>query len=81
LLLDEPFQGLDPESRAALRCKFRELIATRSVRAVMTTHDLAEADAIADHTPMLGGLGDCVLRRNRAEPSPPVVQADPCPTK
>lgn len=64
LLLDEPFQGLDAATRESLYKKLLELIADRSVRAVIATHDLEEAAIMADHTLVLRGPGDCCLSRN-----------------
>jgi NitT/TauT family transport system ATP-binding protein len=61
LLLDEPFQGLDGVSRDSLCSKLMELIAKRNVRAVISTHDLQEAAAVADHTLVLRGPGDFSL--------------------
>jgi NitT/TauT family transport system ATP-binding protein len=64
LLLDEPFKELDASTRESLYGKFRELIAHRSVRAVIATHDLEEAATMADHTLVLRGPGDCALSHN-----------------
>lgn len=48
LFLDEPTAGVDPEGRIAVR----EIIATqrdRGICVILTTHELAEAERLADH--------------------------------
>ncbi len=45
LLLDEPTSNLDPRSKEEVGRTLRELAASRTV--LMTTHDLAEAEALA----------------------------------
>ena len=45
LLLDEPTSNLDPRSKEEVGHALRELATTRTV--LMTTHDLAEAEALA----------------------------------
>ena len=47
LLLDEPFSALDPDLRADLRAEFAQRIAEHGMRAVLVTHDEAEARAMA----------------------------------
>ncbi len=52
LVLDEPTTGLDAGSRRALWAIVRSLLG-RGRAVVLTTHDLAEADALADRVVML----------------------------
>ena len=47
LLLDEPFSALDADLRADLRAEFAHRIAEHGMRAVLVTHDEAEARAMA----------------------------------
>lgn len=47
VFLDEPCAGLDPQARAVVHEFIRELAAA-SVAVVLTTHDLAEAEELAD---------------------------------
>jgi daunorubicin resistance ABC transporter ATP-binding subunit len=48
LILDEPTTGLDPRSRQVVWTTIRELVAT-GVTLFLTTQQLEEADALADH--------------------------------
>lgn len=47
LLLDEPFSALDADLRADLRAEFAERIREHGMRALLVTHDEAEARAMA----------------------------------
>ena len=47
LLLDEPFSALDAEMRDSLRAEFTQRIAEHGMRAVLVTHDEAEARTMA----------------------------------
>ena len=47
LFLDEPSTGLDPHSRAELLDNVRE-VREAGTTVVLSTHDLAEADAVCD---------------------------------
>jgi ABC-type Fe3+/spermidine/putrescine transport system ATPase subunit len=47
LLLDEPFSALDAELRVSLREEFAHHIAEHGMRALLVTHDEAEARAMA----------------------------------
>ena len=49
LLLDEPFNGLDPQAAAELRAVIADL-AARGVAVLVSTHGLATADRIADRS-------------------------------
>lgn len=48
LLLDEPFSALDAELRVGLREEFARHIAEHGMRAMLVTHDEAEARAMAN---------------------------------
>ncbi len=48
LLLDEPFTGLDPATRAEMLHLVRELTTQHSLHTIMVTHEQADCDAIAD---------------------------------
>jgi thiamine transport system ATP-binding protein len=50
LLLDEPLTGLDPELHDRLAADLAALLRRTGTTALMVTHDLAEAAAIADRT-------------------------------
>jgi ABC-type sulfate/molybdate transport systems ATPase subunit len=53
LLLDEPYTGLDVSLRRTLTDLVGSLVAERSVPAVLVTHELADAQAFADHLAVL----------------------------
>jgi len=59
LLLDEPFGALDAITRADLQESFRAQRRSRRITAVLVTHDLREASALADRI--------AVLRHGRIE--------------
>ena len=48
LLLDEPFTGLDPATRAEMLHLVRELTTRHQLHTLMVTHEQADCDAIAD---------------------------------
>jgi ABC-2 type transport system ATP-binding protein len=48
VILDEPMQGLDPESRRLLRTLIHEMAHTRQAVVVVSTHDIDEAEQMAD---------------------------------
>ena len=48
LLLDEPFTGLDPDTRAEMLHLVRELTTQHRLHTIMVTHEQADCDAIAD---------------------------------
>jgi ABC-2 type transport system ATP-binding protein len=73
LLLDEPTTGLDPRSKLEVQEFVREIRAGHDATILLCTHDLAEAEALADRVGILdGGELLCldtvpeVLRRYRA---------------
>ena len=55
LLLDEPFSALDAPTREALVAEFASLRSRLEMPAVLVTHDVAEAYALADHLLVLEG--------------------------
>jgi ABC-type Fe3+/spermidine/putrescine transport system ATPase subunit len=57
LLLDEPFSALDAEMRDSLRAEFAQRIAEHGMRAVLVTHDEAEARTMASAAWRLQGGG------------------------
>ncbi len=48
LLLDEPFTGLDPATRAEMLRLVRELTTQHRLHTIMVTHEQADCDAIAN---------------------------------
>ena len=48
LLLDEPFSGVDPLTRADIHDQFLELMGAESTTVVLVTHDMAEATVLAE---------------------------------
>jgi len=53
LLLDEPTTGLDPRSKLEVQDFIRELQASHDSTILLCTHDLAEAEALADRVGIL----------------------------
>jgi ABC-2 type transport system ATP-binding protein len=53
LLLDEPTTGLDPRSKLEVQNFIRELQASHDSTILLCTHDLAEAEALADRVGIL----------------------------
>ncbi len=53
LLLDEPTTGLDPRSKLEVQDFIRELRATHDATILLCTHDLAEAEVLADRVGIL----------------------------
>ena len=54
LLLDEPTAGLDPEARLVVRARI-EAERERGVAVLLTTHELADAERLADRIAILAG--------------------------
>jgi ABC-2 type transport system ATP-binding protein len=65
VVLDEPTTGLDPESRRTVRELIRNLVASGAA-VVLTTHDLAEAEQLADRIAVMRA-GRIVLTGTPAE--------------
>ncbi|GEO82314.1 ABC transporter ATP-binding protein [Pararhodospirillum oryzae] len=55
LLLDEPFNALDPARRRDLQDLVRREVTARQVTAVFVTHDLGEALRVSDHVAVMAG--------------------------
>jgi ABC-2 type transport system ATP-binding protein len=55
LLLDEPTTGLDPRSKLEVQEFVREIRAGHDATILLCTHDLAEAEALADRVGILDG--------------------------
>jgi ABC-2 type transport system ATP-binding protein len=53
LLLDEPTTGLDPRSRREVQEFIREVRATHDTTTVLCTHDMREAETLADRVGIL----------------------------
>ncbi len=53
LLLDEPTTGLDPRSKREVQALIEELRATHDATIILTTHDMAEAEALCDRIAIL----------------------------
>ena len=72
LVLDEPFQGLDPASRADLVGLLNQLHRLHGVTLVIATHDVNVVKAMADQVYVLAGRGEIV-----AQGTPEEVFRDP----
>ena len=57
LLLDEPFVSLDPEAADTARHVFLQTWRAQAAGALLVTHDMAEAAALADRILLLSGEG------------------------
>ncbi|WP_245530277.1 ABC transporter ATP-binding protein [Cellulomonas flavigena] len=55
LILDEPTAGLDPVARRAFHELVHDVVDTDGTTVLMTTHDLAEAETVADRILLLVG--------------------------
>jgi ABC-2 type transport system ATP-binding protein len=55
LLLDEPTTGLDPRSKREVQAFIRSVRATHDTTTLLCTHDMAEAEALADRVGILDG--------------------------
>jgi len=55
LLLDEPFGALDPITRSQLQQEFRAVTTRLGKTAIFVTHDLREAERVADRMALLTG--------------------------
>lgn len=53
LLLDEPFSGVDPVNRKDIHDHFRRSVADKTLTVVLVTHDLIEAERLADEIVVL----------------------------
>jgi cobalt/nickel transport system ATP-binding protein len=67
LVLDEPFEGLDPASRAGLITLLARLTEERQLTIVMSTHDIDTVPEFADYAYVLQPGGRIVLKGTPAE--------------
>ena len=67
LVLDEPFEGLDPASRVGLVALIERLARARGTTIVMSTHDIDSVHELADYAYVLKPGGEIALRGTPAE--------------
>ena len=67
LVLDEPFEGLDPAARVALVALIERLARERGVTVVMSTHDIDSVHELADYAYVLQPGGEIALRGTPAQ--------------
>jgi sulfonate transport system ATP-binding protein len=67
LLLDEPFASLDALRRIELRTAVREILAMTRASAILVTHDVDDAFALADRIVVLGGAPAEIVYAARAD--------------
>jgi cobalt/nickel transport system ATP-binding protein len=67
LVLDEPFEGLDPMSRAGLIALLARLADERGLTIVMSTHDIDTVPEFADYAYVLQPGGNIALKGTPAE--------------
>jgi len=72
LLLDEPFTGLDPELRRAIRRTLETLLAASGAAALHVTHDIGDIPAATSRILRLTAAGPC-FEPPGMEPAPAVV--------
>src|SRR5207247_1035014 len=84
LVLDEPFEGLDPASRSDLVALLNRLHQEHGVTLVIATHDVNVVPAVADMVyvllpaPERSGAAEPPARAKRAEePAPAAPAAEP----
>lgn len=65
LLLDEPFSGVDPVNRKDIHDHFRRSVSDKTLTVVLVTHDLVEAERLADEIVVL--LDGQIAARGSAE--------------
>jgi ABC-2 type transport system ATP-binding protein len=53
LLLDEPLDGLDPAGQVTFRATLRSLVDVQGKTVIVSSHDLADIEALADHVIVL----------------------------
>jgi molybdate transport system ATP-binding protein len=76
LLLDEPLAAIDAEQRPAVRSSIRRVLGSFPGSAVVVTHDVADAEALADEVVVVDAgrvLQRGLLSALRAGPADPVV--------
>jgi cobalt/nickel transport system ATP-binding protein len=62
LVLDEPFEGLDPAARVSLVALIERLAKEHGVTVVMSTHDIDSVHELADYAYVLQPGGEIALR-------------------
>ena len=62
LVLDEPFEGLDPAARVGLVALIERLARERGTTVVMSTHDIDSVHELADYAYVLKPGGEIALR-------------------
>jgi cobalt/nickel transport system ATP-binding protein len=67
LVLDEPFEGLDPAARAALVELIERLARENGTTVIMSTHDIDAVHEIADYCYVLKPGGEIALKGTPAE--------------
>ena len=67
LVLDEPFEGLDPAARVGLVALIDRLARERGVTVVMSTHDIDSVHELADYAYVLKPGGEIALRGTPAQ--------------
>lgn len=67
LVLDEPLEGLDPESRANLVRLLTGLAAERGITVILSTHDIDTVPELADYAYVLAPGGAIAMRGTPAE--------------
>ena len=67
LVLDEPFEGLDPASRTRIIALLNGLVAERGMSLVMSTHDIDAVGEFADYCYILSHGGEIVLAGSPGE--------------
>jgi ABC-2 type transport system ATP-binding protein len=53
LVLDEPLDGLDPAGQVTLKATLRALVDDRAKTVIVSSHDLADVESLADHVVVL----------------------------
>ncbi len=67
LILDEPFEGLDPRSRRELAALLNNLSRKWGMAVVMSTHDINIVSQMADYVYVLGEDGDILIMDTPAD--------------
>lgn len=67
LVLDEPFEGLDPKARSGLVTLIERLAADHGVTVVMSTHDIDSVHELADYCYVLKTGGEIALEGTPAD--------------
>ncbi|MGF7047803.1 ABC-type multidrug transport system ATPase subunit [Paenibacillus sp. DS2015] len=65
LILDEPFNGLDPDARILLRDKLKEICTEQGTAVFISSHDLFDIEKIADQVVMI--QQGCIIADQRLQ--------------